>query len=94
MMVMHRYNLACASLGGAGMVWVMTSEDDGDDDGGGGDPAAGGGDGIDTPSVLPSGLRRALGGENIKCCCHVCGCNVVKRALFEYKKIAGNREVS
>ncbi|CAM9803306.1 unnamed protein product [Pylaiella littoralis] len=54
------YNLACATLGGAGMVWVMTSEDDESDD----DPEDGGGDGIDTPSVLPAALRSALGGRD------------------------------
>eukprot|EP00752_Nemacystus_decipiens_P006559 g5906.t1 len=32
------YNLACASLGGAGMVWVMVSEDDDTDERGGLDP--------------------------------------------------------
>ncbi|CAM9864122.1 unnamed protein product [Scytosiphon promiscuus] len=50
------YNTACASLGGAGMVWVMTSEDDEDPD----DE-----DGIDAPpAMLPAGLRDALQGKD------------------------------
>ncbi|CAM9766502.1 unnamed protein product, partial [Hapterophycus canaliculatus] len=46
------YNTVCASLGGAGMVWVMTSEDDeGSEDE----------DGIDAPPAMsPAGLRDAL----------------------------------